>query len=324
MRYLFVLTAVLFLAFGASAASVAYVVDQNGGLQQFSLPLTPSSTPNFTLAATIPDVAAVDASGNVAYGQLNGTIKFVPAPVTGSSTPTASFLTPAGAAPILAIRFNAAGDLFVAPNGTNVYRYSPPFSNASTPVQTITGGFSGARGLSFDAAGNLYISDNGSGALSRIAAFAPPYSAAPTVTPLVSGVFERNAVSGSQLFVADSTSPGRVAVYNLPVTGSSTPAFSITNGINQATATDVDASGNLLVTNYGNHSVAVYSAPYSSSSSPVTITSINPPTAALLGLAVGSGTAGGGGPTPGVPALSAVSLAILAAALALAAVRARF
>lgn len=325
MRYLFALTVTLFITFGAAAASVVYVVDQNSGIQQFSLPLTSSSTPNFTLPATKPNAVAVDAAGDVAVAQLNGTVKFYTAPVTGSSTAAASFLTPAGATSILAVRFNAAGDLFVAPYGTNVYRYSPPFSNASTPVQTITGGFAGARGLSFDASGNLYISDNGGSTLSRIAMFTPPYTAAPLLTTYVSAVFERNAISGSQLFVADSSSPGQVAAYNLPITGTSTPAFAITNGINQPAAPDFDAGGNLHVANYGTHSVLVYNAPYSASSAPVVTTVVNPATAVLLGLAIGSGTAGGGGVTPpsGVPALSTVGLVILASALALLALRGR-
>jgi hypothetical protein len=122
------------------------------------------------------------------------------------------------------------------------------------------------------------------------------------------------AINGSQLFV-DSVSPGsgRVDVYTLPLTNASTPAFSITSGIDTPEAVAFDASGRLHIGNLGsvNGSVVVYTGPFSAASVPTTTLPFASPFA-IFGIAIGGTSA-----VPGaVPALGMAGLIALCAVLA--------
>lgn len=296
----------------AKAQQVLWVGNDNvaGGSQQYTLPISGSSTPNFTVVSSNVVAVAQDGSGNLVMGDFLGQLKFFTAPLSGASTASATFAN--GAGPNTGeFAFTPAGDFFVGTVGTAVNKFTHPFSNASAPSQVITtAGMTSAIGVALDAAQNMYISDGG-GSGSSIFVLAPPYTGAPIHTPAISGKFYRKvAVSATQLFVADvSGATGRVDVYNLPLTAVSAPAFSITSGTNTPEAVALDASGNLYVGNLGNSTVTVYSSPFSAASAPVTtMTAAGSPS--IFGIAIGS-TVG----SPSVPAFSRMGLMALCALL---------
>jgi hypothetical protein len=294
----------------AQAQQVLWVGNDNasGGSQQYTLPISGSSTPNFTVVSNNVVTVAQDGSGNLAVGDFAGQLKFFTAPLSGASTASATFANGAGTNDGQ-IAFNLAGDFFVATVGTTVNKFTHPFSNASTPSQAITtAGMTAAIGVALDAAQNLYISDSG-GSGSSLFVLAPPYTGAPIHTPPIAGKFYRKmAVSGTQLFVDDvSVGTGRVDVYTLPITAASAPAFSITTGVNIPEGAALDGSGNLYVGNLGNSTVTVYNPPFSGASAPVTtMTAAGSPT--IFGIAIGA-------PAPSVPAIGHVGLMALCALL---------
>src|SRR5216684_3207432 len=97
----------------------------SGGIQQFTLPISASSTPNFTIAASSVVALGVDAKGDLAVGALGGTITFFPAPTSGSSMPSATFKN-GTSANVGQIAFTAAGDFFTTSFGNTVNMFTHP------------------------------------------------------------------------------------------------------------------------------------------------------------------------------------------------------
>lgn len=309
------------------AQQVLYAGNDNpsGGVQQYTLPISPSSTPNFTFAASNTVSVGVDGSGNVAIGDFTGNLKFFSAPISGASTPAASFVN--GAGPNTGqIIFNPAGEMFASTFGTAVNRFTPPFTNATTPSQSITAvGLTAAAGIVFDSAQNLYVA-NSAGPGSNLFVFAPPYTSASVITPSAAGTaYRKIAISGSQLFAA-SVAPGvgRVDVYTLPLTNASTPAFSITSGMDTPEGLAFDASGRLHVGNLGaaNGSVVVYTGPFSAASVPTTTLPFAPGFS-LFGIAIGVTSAAVSGAVPALGMTGLIALCAVLAAAGLIAMRAR-
>jgi hypothetical protein len=273
--YLFLAVFIIFLAgcggsMGPprSSGSHLYVGDNAtpGQVLQFTLPLTNSSTASVTLSnsATNNIVGlAVDSSGNLATGDSAGHLTIYNAPIGNSSTAAASFSNgSAGSSGQLV--FDSAGHLFTATGTLNVNIFNPPLTSASVPVTVETiGGLSFVTGAALDGSGNLIVANGGTGT-SKLAAFPP---AGPLVTPAVaSALYRQLAVSNSQVFVANMASTtGQIDVYNLPLSSSSTPAFSITN-VNLPTSVAFDGNGNLYVGNAGDHTIRVFRPPFSASS----------------------------------------------------------
>jgi hypothetical protein len=181
-----------------TAAQVLYVGINNtpGGVQVYNLPISGSSTPVFTIASNSVVAVDQDANGNLTVGDAIGTLRFFTAPLSGASTPSAVFKN--GTAGYNGqLVFTPAGDFFASTGTTTtiVNKFTHPFSNASTPSQSITS--SGSRlalGVALDAAQNLYISTSGGG--SKLFVYAPPYTGAPIMTPAVSSGYRGIVVSG--------------------------------------------------------------------------------------------------------------------------------
>lgn len=254
-----------------------YVGNDNvaGGVSQFALPLTASSLPTFTIVSNNTTAIGLDAAGDLAVGDSHGQILFYPTPLSASSTPTASFNNGAGNN-TGALVFTSAGDLVATSAGTTVNLFTHPFANASVPSTTITNpGITGASGAAIDGSGNLYISN--SAATSSLFVFAPPYTGAPVNSPLITAppFYRKIAGFGNQLVVAGVNGGiGQLDVYSVPITNTSTPAFSITNGVNGPEAVAFDASGNLYVGNVANHTVTVYAQPLTAVSAPTVTLSV--------------------------------------------------
>src|SRR5262249_50536663 len=94
---------------------------------QLALPLKSTSTPTVTVtSASINNASAVavDANGNVAVGDASGNITILNAPITNSSTPSATFKN-GTATSVAHLTFNSAGDLFATTfsNTVNVFTH---------------------------------------------------------------------------------------------------------------------------------------------------------------------------------------------------------
>jgi hypothetical protein len=279
-----------------------YVGNDNtpGGIMQYTLPLTASSTPNFTIASNNVVAVALDPGGNLAVGDNAAHLQFFTAPLSGASTPAAAFANGA-ASNNGQIAFTNAGDFWVATVSNRVNAFTHPFSNASTPSAFVTdAAMVSTIGAAFDAAQNLYISNagigtaitcsSGAGTCSNLLVYAPPYTGAPIITPNVaSTAYRKIAVSATQLFVASvANSPGKVDVYTLPITAASVPAFSLTTGVNTPEALALDAAGNLYIGNLSDATVAVYAPPIAAGKTPSLILKVSTGAFAIFGMAVGT------------------------------------
>ena len=253
------------------------------GVLQYNLPLTGGSTPNFSIATVFqPTAVALDGAGNLGVGDFSGHLKVFTAPLSGSSTPAAAFNN-GTATRNGQIAFASDGDMWAGTASTTVNEFTPPFSNASTPAPfSGNGTLASTRANAFDAAQNLYIA-NYTGT-TRLVVYAPPYTGAPIVTPGVTSFPSGIAISATQLFLSLHY-PGRLDVFTLPITATSVPAFSLMTGLSDPAGVALDASGNLYVANFSNSTVAVYTPPMTSSSTPSLI--FTPPGVNVNGVAVG-------------------------------------
>jgi len=314
----------LLLAAGTVAAQqVLYVGNDNtpGGIQQYTLPITGSSTPNFTFAANNTTAVAVAPSGGVAIGDFSGNLQIFAAPLSSASTPYATFANGAGSN-TGALLFNPQGDLFASTTGTTVNHFIGPFTNASVPTQIITtAGLTAATGLAMapNASQSLYVADSGA-AGGSIFYFPAPYTTSTVHTPAIAGTaYRKIAISGGQLFAASVTpGNGHIDVYDLPLTNASVPAFAITTGLNTPEAVDFDAGGRLFVGNLGGSNVLVYSTTFSAGSAPGTTM---PDAVNIFGIAIGPISAGG--PVPALGLMGMIALCVVLAAAGLIAMRIR-
>jgi hypothetical protein len=149
-----------------------------------------------------------------------------------------------------------------------------------------TAGLISAIGAAFDANNNLIVANDPK--TSNLLVFAPPYTGAPTVTtPGVAGTaYRKIALNGTQLFVANvNAGTGTVDVYNLPLTNTSAPAFSMTN-VNVPEAVAFDKSGNLYVGNANDGTIRVFAPPFAAASTP-SLTFTMPAGFNIFGMTIG-------------------------------------
>ncbi|HEV3089039.1 MAG TPA: hypothetical protein VGX96_17640 [Candidatus Elarobacter sp.] len=290
-----------------------YVGSDNtpGQVLQFNLPLTMSTTSNFAIASNNVVAVAVDANGNLAVGDNAGNLQYFTAPLSGASVPAATFKN-GTASNNGQIAFLSAGGFWAATVSNRTNRFNPPFSNASVPAAFVTDpGMVSDIGVAIDPAQNLYIanagtgnaaacvgtSNPGGGCGSNIYVYAPPYTGAPIITPNVinfpfnslSTAYRKLAVNATRLYAASvSNAPGRVDVYNLPITAASTPAFSLQSGVNTPEALALDPAGNLYIGNLSDATITVYTAPITAGSVPSLIYKVSTGAFAIFGIAIGN------------------------------------
>jgi hypothetical protein len=250
---------------------------------------------------------APDASGNLAVADNGGHLQFFKAPLSGASTSAAAFNNGA-ASNNGQLAFMSTGDLWAATVSNRANRFNSPFSNSSTPAAFVTDPtLVSTIGAAFDAQQNLYLSNAGTGnaafcganppgCSSGLLVYAPPYTGAPIITPNVAGPFpgaktayRKIAVNATRLYAASvADPPGRVDVYNMPITAASVPAFSLTSGVNTPEGLTLDAAGNLYIGNLSDATVTVYTAPITASSVPSLIYKVSTGAFAIFGIAVGN------------------------------------
>jgi hypothetical protein len=289
-----------------------YVGNDNtpGSVQQFNLPLTGTTTSNFSIVSNNVVAVGLDASGNLAVGDNAGNLKFFTAPLSGTSVAAASF-TNGAASNNGGIAFETAGNFWASGDSNRVNRFTTPFSNASVPATFVTdAGMVSDIGIALDASQNLYIANAGTGSAgacvgtsapgggcgSNLYVYAPPYTGAPIITPNVinfpiagqATAYRKIALTATQLYAASvAGTTGRVDVYTLPITAASAPAFSLTTGVNTPEGLAVDASGNLYIGNLSDATVAVYGPPITAGSAPSLVFKVSTGAFAIFGIAVG-------------------------------------
>ncbi|MDB5070898.1 MAG: hypothetical protein JWM87_2009 [Candidatus Eremiobacteraeota bacterium] len=237
------------------------------GVAQFNIPLTSASTANFTAMSGYEYSIAVDADANLVVS-TGASLAFFRAPLSGASTPNTVLTT---GRPEYQLAFADSHDLWIADGLGGVRTLKFPFSSADLPPAAIgNAAIVGASGIAFDGAQNLYVvnDQNNQGFRgarnSNLLVYAPPYTGSPIATPNVPTSYAGVAVSATQLFVACLN---RFDVYDLPITSTSSPAFSIFIG-NSAPLLAVDAGGNLYAGNFTAQTIAVYPLPLSAASKP--------------------------------------------------------
>lgn len=267
------------------AVQHVYVGDDNanGGITRFTLPLTATTPPDFTISAPFVFELAFDATGNLIGGDQNGKINIFKKPVVGSSFPSVSFKNGTatnGGQIVLA----SDGSLFASGQAATINVFTPPFTDSSVPSRTIANAaITSVLGIALDGA-NLIVNNGGT----KLIVLPPPYNAPSAVTAAVTGVaYRKMAVTGGRLFVSSiAPSTGRIDVYTLPITNASVPAFSITNGVHGPEAIAVDKDGRLHVGNITDHTVSRYSPPFTAASNADVILAISATQFTIFGLAI--------------------------------------
>jgi len=132
----------------------------------------------------------------------------------------------------------------------HVYAYALPIvADSDAPTATINAG-NGPFGLALDSSGKLYVANDQDNSLFVID---PPLATAAVPTVILSPAAGLSDVAvlptGGQLFVGGL---GQVAVYTLPLTMSSTPAFLMNNSVANPHGVGFDDNGNLWDADNGN------------------------------------------------------------------------
>lgn len=224
-----------------------------------------------SLSTTFVFGLAVDSHGDIAAGDQSGDLAVFNAPLSGTTTASATFSN-GTTTTNNQLAFNAAGDLFATDGFTKVNLFRQPFTSTSMPSQVISAvvnnSFNIVSGAALDSSGNLILSTNAvSNNQGNLIVFAPPYTGPAITTALQANThYFGVALSSTQLFVASALGYPKIDVYDLPITANSAPVFSITKGLFSPTSVALDNEGNLYVANTVN--MVSYTAPLSASSTP--------------------------------------------------------
>lgn len=271
--------------------TIAYA-GANGLVEEFALPITSSSMPIAAVPAPVGSggglgqFLAVNGTYVVYTDLFNREYFALNQPISSSSTPSAAFNGIVGCCNIfytlmpiaLAPAGKLAGTISTGPtSGQTVDFFGPPFSNQTVADPAPLQVFEPGAGLAFDSVGNLYVG----GGITPTSGTIEEYTGNHLDTQLKVNVFVTGiAVNANELAVAAET-PGssgsasyEVLVYALPITSTSVPFATITNGVIGQQFVALDGAGNLYVSG-STAALGVYAAPLSSSSSPTTFNTIS-------------------------------------------------
>jgi len=272
------------------SAQHLYMIPGTGNssiVAEYALPLTPNSTP--IVSVPVPAMASDSEVGpglavnakHVIYTDVSHDAYYVfDQPLSASSKPSAIFCdgfcgndhpnSPSIMTLALSPFDFLAGTDSGGPIASQFVRFfNGPFASTKGSTPPLLALPSSGSGLAYDAAGNLYAGGGSSPYGGDLEVYAGNMQLAHIKMPIfVISV----AVNANELAVSGSgTNPcsGVVLIYALPLTSSSTPFATITNGVASTCGAYValDAAGNL----YANGTAAglsVYTPPLSNSSSP--------------------------------------------------------
>lgn len=191
----------------------------------FNQPLGPTSTPSFTLTTpTFASAIAVDAAGNV-YVPVGNSILVYTGPISSVSTPT-TIGPVAGAVSFRGATVDAAGNLWVADSGAQVFEFTLPLSASPIRVlQCACFGFPFAT--SFDLGGHIFVADDfGFVNVLNIPTGTGTFVLSPVATITASGASGIAVDVHDRLFVADF-SGSEINVFTPPFATGNTPAFAV-------------------------------------------------------------------------------------------------
>jgi hypothetical protein len=255
------------------------------GLNIYAPPFSASSMPvvsvptglssGFNLTAGI----AIDAAGKlytISKGSNPSVVAIYAQPITAASTPTTSFSLPVSVN-AYSLTLDPSGNIWVADRAgvnSHIYKYTPPFSNGSTPALTLnnaTNGLTDSAGLAFDAAGHLAVGEE---ATNTLLIFNPPITGAsiPAATITLDGAGEGVVFDATgRVFAVNPNTD--VQVFTPPFSNGQAESFHFgaINGF--SIGPKFDSLGNLWVANSGSNNVVEYAPPFSAATVPaVTIT----------------------------------------------------
>ena len=196
-----------------------------------------SSTPAVAMTnafMTTPEDVVFDSLGvmyvaNFTGGVGSGAIVTYNPPFVSSSVP--QIIVTSGINGPTGIAFDGFARIYVAnKTGANVVAYSlAGFSHLSIPAFTLSSGLTGPVSVACDSAGVLYVADQTGGAV-RI--YDTPNSGATPTFSITNGISAPRYVSvdsNGTLYVSNTAS---VTIYVQPLSAASTPAATLTTGIN--------------------------------------------------------------------------------------------
>lgn len=205
---------------------------------------------------TAPQALVFDAAGDLFVASQPGSVAEYSPPFTGSASTIAI-----GVSHPQALALDARGNLFVA-NGSasnTVTEYSPPYGGA--PIATISNGVDDPVSVAVDASGSLFVANQSA---NSVTVYGAPYTGAPIA--LTNGLNGPNSIAidgRGNVFVSNlNSTPNSVVQFVPPLSASSTPAVTISSGVNEQGAIGLSPSAGLFVPNQGANTVTQYAAPY--------------------------------------------------------------
>lgn len=213
------------------AANATYVVTSHvtGSVSAYQQPVNASSTPVASFGGSAFGLMSFDARGNLwATSQNSSVVEYVP-PFTNSTVEAVSLTN--GFTSSYGIAFDASGNLYVtnSDSSANIVVYAPPYTSL-TKTYAIPTPNANLHGLAVYGS-KLYVADTRN---NLIYIYALPMS---TNNP--SDAFSASAPLGLA-FDANGTlyvttqGTNQVQIFNPPFNSGSTPAATITSGVNQA------------------------------------------------------------------------------------------
>jgi hypothetical protein len=261
------------------------------GVAVYAQPITPSSTPVFTLGAAngitlFPAAVGFDTHGNLfVLDESTSQVLIYAPPISSSSTP-ATTLALAGASNAFSLAVDAGNNLWVSSsNNATVWKFTPPFATGTpAPALTLTAlntvpAISRPAAIGFDRYGDMCLEDFGT---NQVLIYRPPFAVPITAAAAIrtnGGADEPGGCGfnvNGQLLVSDFTN-GNEYFYNPPFATGSLPAFAISppvvsGGLSGGTkVVGFDSAGNLYVPysfDGANGNVSVYGPPFSGASVP--------------------------------------------------------
>jgi len=187
-------------------------------------------------------------------------------PLTNTS-PASVTMPGNGATDVKSIAFDRFGDLFAVnnPGGGNVYItvYAPFVTAASTPIATITTGFTCcAYVVAVDPGGLLWTCST----IGACYQYPGPYSGSVSPTPSITLSDQLNRPEGlawnaaGDLFIANEGSPGNIVRFNHPVTNGETHSAVLNTGGEQIIGLAMDGAGNLYAGSHTNGLILRFNA----------------------------------------------------------------
>ena len=205
----------------ATTGKHAYVTSFNGALYVYDLPLSATSVPSTILKANFNNPSDVEfLPGNTQLLVVDGATKKISIfdlPITQASVATIAF-----SIDFVAVdgAFDSAGNFWVGGMGNKIEKFSPPFSNNSTPSETFTIPTNDAFGMAIANNDNMFV-----GTAGHVYGFVgTPDGGAPT--PPVDNTHSAS-VTGIALnngFFVSNGGGGRIDYYATPFNSNTVPS----------------------------------------------------------------------------------------------------